>query len=199
MLNNVIVVRFRLYCFFLFFAIAVLIFGCIYFLEGCALKALDQTIKINEATIKFVPPEGWRKSISDSYTISYTIVNGINSATFNISYLRIPLAAGPQGDDIIAIHMLEAKQDKNVLRSGWTTCAGLKALKVISLQNDKKKEGIWFSKDGDLFTVWFTSDEKHFDSLLPIVEKSIKSIRIISIEPKNKEYGASIFSGQKRQ
>lgn len=150
----------------------------------------DGIYRRDDIAIKFIPPPGW-KIQSNSFQKEYgQVVFRPSSfdfmASLGISVVSRPLSMTVTGADILESTKREMDKDETVLKAEIITFADTKALSSVTSISGIKIKQIQFYTDKNMHMFTFLAEEENFDKLLPAVDESLKSFKIVSPVPEKR-------------
>jgi len=132
--------------------------------------------KISDIEIRFRPPEGW-KAVKEA--ASQLDFQPQGSAEFLLNSLGIAASPIPPSASFDMEKMMRiTENDKTILDRQVIDFEGTKAFSSVSAISGLKMRSIQFIKEGRMFTITFMAAEKDFDSILPAIDDSLKTLEI---------------------
>jgi hypothetical protein len=170
---------------FLFFAYADTIPSNPDIIPGLAEPSANGIYKLGNTTIKFFPPEGWKMLKQDFSSREYVGIQFM-SPNWTFTTLRISTLPFPDvqvmGATALLENMLkeEAAKDTGVSEQGMIKFADTDAATWVRKLGGTKTKQIQFFVGTNMFMITFGAEEQDFNKLMPIIEKSLTSFKIIS-------------------
>ncbi|MEI8349725.1 MAG: hypothetical protein WCI77_06185 [Candidatus Omnitrophota bacterium] len=149
--------------------------------------ASDGIYKMGPATVKFIPPPGWKRKTNADPAIG--IIHRVEFAhpsdeltTIQIE-IQSPTPYANFGEEEALNRLMEQSLGMSPQK---ITFAGQKAISSVSESFGSKIKMIYFVKGNALFYIIITpSKNEEFDKLLAVADECLKSFEIISIETSN--------------
>lgn len=145
--------------------------------EGAEALSYDM-YRIENVVIKFKPPKDWkmREGTIPSIHLNFRPQGDEASlASLGIAACSAPFAAGFNVEKL----MKATDADASILNKEIVGFAGTRAFSSISEMGTLKTKTIQFLKDDNMFTITFVADSKDFDALLPKVDESLKTFKVV--------------------
>jgi hypothetical protein len=149
----------------------------------------DGIYKIGNFSIQFIPPKGWKMLKQDSSSSEYAGIQFM-PPEFTMISLRISIIPFPAASDMGATAFLEnmlkeeASKDPSVLEQRMIKFADTDAATWITKLGGMKTKQIQFFKGINMFMITFGAEDQNFDKLIPVIEESLNSFKIISSDSK---------------
>lgn len=169
---------------FSFFSYAETISGNPEVVSGMVEPSVDGIYKLGNTTIKFIPPEGWEMVKQDFSSNEYAGIQFM-PPDFTMANLRIstlPFSAVPgMGAKEFLENMLkeEASKDPGVSEQQMIKFADTDAATWIRKLEGMKIKQIQFFIGVNMVMITFGIEEQDFNKLMPVIEESLKSFKII--------------------
>jgi len=148
--------------------------------EGVEVLSNDM-YRIENIVIKFRAPKGWMMKEGSVPSIHLNFrpdLDDSSLASLGIVACSAPFAAGFDVEKLLNT----TDSDSSIISKEIISFAGTKAFVSISQSSGLKTKTMQFLKDDNMFTITFVADIKDFDVLLPKVDGSLKSFRIVMSE-----------------
>lgn len=146
----------------------------------------DGVYKINDLTIKFIAPKGWKKA-KDIALGQVGVINfkpsclakeGLGITFFNAPYLT-------QDSQAVLNEALKTAGDgEDILKKEVIKVDDTDAVSLIYAEEDIMMRNVSFFKNGKRFTIIFFASKDNFGRLLPAIDKSLGTFEIVSFLPK---------------
>ncbi len=148
----------------------------------------DGLYQIKNVTIKFIPPDGWKK-------VNWNTL--LPPPMIDFMYSKDGIMKGP-GIGILIITNCDSQLMEQIRGKDGAIAFGSKLLQeediifmgekayscTIAVSKKAKARNIFFIKSDIAYQISFTANEEEFDNLLPVVDESLKTFEIISPVPK---------------